>query len=204
MSPSRYREVVLPLQQTSAEKRRPTTRDTKIGRRHQDDRPKSTASPSRQSSRSQQHRGPAAGQHPYRSGTGGRGHPGEGAPACPHMAPPRLPIGQARALPAEGSPPPKEGGHPFHGRRQRVIPQRRGRRHESRPAISRQGASAPKKEGTVGQLSAWAQGRGKVCLHRSSPASQQAAATVIAAAARRDPSRSRPAPTWPRRGSWDL
>ena len=63
-----------------------------------------------------------------------------------HMAPPRLPTGQTRALPAEGSPPPKEGSHPLHGRRPRVIPQRRGRRHASRPATSRQGASAPRRE----------------------------------------------------------
>ena len=116
VSPSRYREVILLLQQTLAGERRSTTCDPKIGRRRQDGRPKSTVPPSRQPSRPQQHRGLAAGQHPYRSETGGRGHPGEGAPACPHMAPPRFPTGQAKALPAEGSPPPKEGGHPLHGR----------------------------------------------------------------------------------------
>ena len=81
VSPSRYKEVILLPQQTLAGERRPTACDPKIGRRRQDGRPKSTVPPSRQPSCPQQPRSLAAGQHPYRSETGGRGHLGEGAPA---------------------------------------------------------------------------------------------------------------------------
>ena len=203
VSPSRYREVILLLQQTLAGERRSTTCDPKIGRRRQDGRPKSTAPPSRQPSCPQQHRGPAAGQHPYRSEAGGRAiqakarlHPSHGPTAFPdrpdqssphgrqpttegrESSPPRLPI-KGRSADERPAPPEPAGNQPPGSQRP----------HEGRhgwPAVG------------VGQ------GRGKVCLHRLSSASQQVAAIAVAAAARRDPSRSRPAPAWPRRGSWDL
>ena len=149
-----------------------------------------------------QHRGPAAGQHPHRSEAGGRGRPGEGAPApptWPHRASP----------PARPKLSPRKAAH---HRRKGVIPStvadqesfRRGEagatRADRRPAVRE---PAPQ-EGRHGRPAVGVgQGRGKVCLHRLSSASQQAAAIVVAAAARRDPSRSRPAPAWPRRGSWD-
>ena len=57
---------------------------------------------------------PGRRQHPYRSGTGGRGRIGEGVPArfytWPHCI---SPLGQAKALPAEDSPPPKERKAPL-------------------------------------------------------------------------------------------
>ena len=171
VSPSRYKEVILLLQQTLAGERRPTTGDPKTGRRRQGGRPKSRPRP--------------AGSHPAPNSTAAQprgniptGRRQEDGPsrrrrACTlHMAPPRSPTGQTKALPTEGSPPPKEGSHPLHGRRSRVVPQMRGRRHSSRPATSRQGARAPKKGGTVGQPSVW--GRAEASLSSPPVVSQSA------------------------------
>ena len=111
VSPSRYKEVILLLQQTLAGERRPTTGDPETGRRRQGGRPKSRPRP--------------AGSHPVHNSTaarpwgnipqaGGRrtGHPGEGAPA-PFTWPHRVP------RPARPKLSPRKAAH---HRRKGVIP----------------------------------------------------------------------------------